>query len=70
MAGNGLIKLLRCTSSSRANSTAILLDGQPMVEKDTNLIYVGDGITEARNLTPYGGGGHNNPLILSNGGLL
>lgn len=57
MAGNNLIKLLRCTSTTRANSTEILLDGQPLVEQDTHLIYVGDGTTEAKNLTPYGGGG-------------
>ena len=57
MAGNNLVKLLRCTSTTRANSTEILLNGQPLVEQDTHLIYVGDGVTEARNLTPYGGGG-------------
>ena len=54
MAGNNLIKLLRCTSTTRANSTEILLDGQPLVEQDTRLMYVGDGVTEAKNLTPYG----------------
>lgn len=57
MAGNGLIKLLRCNSTTRINSTEILLDGQPLVEQDTHLLYVGDGVTEAKNLTPYGGGG-------------
>ena len=57
MAGNNLIKLLRCTSTTRANSTEILLNGQPLVEQDTHLMYVGDGVTKARNLTPYGGGG-------------
>ena len=57
MAGNNLIKLLRCTSTTRANSTEILLNGQPLVEQDTHLMYVGDGVTEAKNLTPYGGGG-------------
>lgn len=57
MAGNNLIKMLRCTSTSRATSSDILLDGQPMYEKDTNLLYVGDGVTQAKNLTPCGGGG-------------
>lgn len=56
MAGNGLIKLLRCNSTTRTNSTEILLNGQPLVEQDTHLLYVGDGVTEAKNLTPYGGG--------------
>lgn len=57
MAGNNLIKMLRCTSTSRATSSEILLDGQPMYEKDTNLLYVGDGVTQAKNLQPIADGG-------------
>ena len=57
MAGNGLIKMLRCNSTSRANSSDILLDGQPMYEKDTNSLYVGDGVTQAKNLQPIASGG-------------
>ena len=65
MAGNGLIKLLRCTSTTRANSTKVLLDGQPLVEQDTHLIYVGDGVTEAKNLTPYGAQLRDNCVLYS-----
>ena len=57
MAGNNLIKMLRCNSTSRANSSDILLDGQPMYEKDTNSLYVGDGVTQAKNLQPIASGG-------------
>ena len=57
MAGNNLIRMLRCNSTSRATSSDILLDGQPMYEKDTNSLYVGDGVTQAKNLQPIANGG-------------
>ena len=57
MAGNNLIRMLRCNSTSRATSSDILLDGQPMYEKDTNSLYVGDGVTQAKNLQPIASGG-------------
>ena len=57
MAGNNLIRMLRCNSTSRAASSDILLDGQPMYEKDTNSLYVGDGLTQAKNLQPKASGG-------------
>lgn len=50
MAGNNLVQFMRCTSSVRANSTKILLPSQPLYEKDTRKLYIGDGVTEARNL--------------------
>lgn len=44
------IKLLRSNSTTRASSQRVLEDGQPLYEKDTNKLYVGDGTTQAKNL--------------------
>lgn len=44
------IKLLRGNSTTRASSQRVLEDGQPLYEKDTNKLYVGDGTTQAKNL--------------------
>ena len=44
------IKLLRGNSTTRASSQTVLEDGQPLYEKDTNKLYVGDGTTQAKNL--------------------
>ena len=52
MAGNNSIQILRCNSTSRGSSSAILLEGQPMYETDTGLFYVGDGSTNASALNP------------------
>ena len=57
MVGNGLIRMLRCTSTSRANSTSVLLEGQPMYETDTKYFYIGDGTTQAKSLQPISSGG-------------
>ena len=57
MAGNGLIKMLRCTSTSRASSNDVLLEGQPMYETDTKYFYIGDGTTQAKSLQPISSGG-------------
>ena len=51
-AGNNSIQILRCTSSVRSSSTTVLSEGQPMIETDTNRLYVGDGSTQAKNLKP------------------
>lgn len=45
------IKLLRGNSTTRASSQRVLDDGQPLYEKDTNKLYVGDGTTQAKNLS-------------------
>lgn len=45
------IKLLRSNSTTRASSQRVLDDGQPLYEKDTNKLYVGDGTTQAKNLS-------------------
>lgn len=57
MAGNGLIRMLRCNSASRASSSSVLLEGQPMYETDTKYFYIGDGTTQAKNLEPISSGG-------------
>ena len=44
------IKLLRGNSTTRASSQRVLEDGQPLYEKDTHKLYVGDGTTQAKNL--------------------
>lgn len=44
------IKLLRGNSTTRASSQTVLEDGQPLYEKDTHKLYVGDGTTQAKNL--------------------
>ena len=44
------IKLLRSNSTTRASSQRVLEDGQPLYEKDTHKLYVGDGTTQAKNL--------------------
>ena len=44
------IKILRGNSTTRASSQRVLEDGQPLHEKDTNKLYVGDGTTQAKNL--------------------
>ena len=45
------IKLLRGNSTTRASSQRVLDDGQPLYEKDTHKLYVGDGTTQAKNLS-------------------
>lgn len=44
------IKILRGNSTTRASSQTVLEDGQPLYEKDTHKLYVGDGTTQAKNL--------------------
>ena len=44
------VKLLRGNSTTRASSQRVLEDGQPLYEKDTHKLYVGDGTTQAKNL--------------------
>ena len=44
------VKILRGNSTTRASSQIVLEDGQPLYEKDTNKLYVGDGTTQAKNL--------------------
>ena len=44
------IKILRGNSTTRASSQRVLEDGQPLYEKDTHKLYVGDGTTQAKNL--------------------
>ena len=44
------VKILRGNSTTRASSQRVLEDGQPLYEKDTNKLYVGDGTTQAKNL--------------------
>ena len=46
------IQFLRGTKSKVAASTKVLADGQPLYEKDTNKLKVGDGSTQAKSL-PY-----------------
>lgn len=45
------IQILRGNSTTRASSQTVLEDGQPLYEKDTNKLYVGDGTTQAKNLS-------------------
>lgn len=45
------IQVMRTTSDARNASERVLVDGQPLYEKDTNHLYVGDGSTQAKNLT-------------------
>ena len=45
------VKLLRGNSTTRASSQRVLEDGQPLYEKDTHKLYVGDGTTQAKNLS-------------------
>lgn len=44
------IQVKRCTKESRAQSTQVLEAGQPLWERDTNALYVGDGTTQAKQL--------------------
>ena len=44
------VKILRGNSTTRASSQRVLEDGQPLYEKDTHKLYVGDGTTQAKNL--------------------
>lgn len=46
------IQFLRGTKSKVAASTKVLADGQPLYEKDTHKLKVGDGSTQAKSL-PY-----------------
>lgn len=46
------IQFLRGTKSKVTASTKVLSDGQPLYEKDTHKLKVGDGSTEAKSL-PY-----------------
>ena len=46
------IQFLRGTHSKVAASTKVLADGQPLYEKDTHKLKVGDGSTQAKSL-PY-----------------
>lgn len=46
------IQFLRGTKSNVTASTKVLADGQPLYEKDTNKLKVGDGITKVNSL-PY-----------------
>lgn len=46
------IQFLRGTKSKVTASTKVLADGQPLYEKDTHKLKVGDGSTEAKSL-PY-----------------
>lgn len=46
------IQFLRGTKSKVAASTRVLADGQPLYEKDTHKLKVGDGSTQAKSL-PY-----------------
>ena len=54
MAGNGLIQILRGTTSSLKGSREILLDGQILYDKTAKKLYVGDGTTDIQTIT--GGG--------------
>ena len=47
-----MIQFLRGTSAQRANHTEVSTIGQPIFETDTNLLYVGDGVTAIRDLIP------------------
>ena len=49
------LQLLRCTQEKRKESNTILLIGQLMWETDTRCLYIGDGVTEAKNLSPIAG---------------
>lgn len=51
MAGNNAIQFLRGNSTKRAASTEVALAGQPIFETDTNKLYIGDGVTQIKNLT-------------------
>ena len=52
MAGNNSLQFLRGTSSAIDSSTEIALDGQPIYNKTTHQLLMGDGSTQIRNLEP------------------
>lgn len=54
MAGNNAIQFLRGNSIKREASTEVALAGQPVFETDTNKLYIGDGVTEIKDLTAIG----------------
>lgn len=45
------IQILRGNSTTRASSERVLEVGQPLYETDTHKLYVGDGTTQAKNLS-------------------
>ena len=47
-----MIQVKRTTSQVRKASSIILDDGQPLYEKDTKLLFFGDGETPAKSLSP------------------
>ncbi len=44
------IQFKRSTEASRAESEVILEQGQPLYTTDANMLYIGDGVTEAKDL--------------------
>ena len=47
-----MIQVKRTTSQVRKTSSIVLYDGQPLYEKDTKLLFFGDGDTLAKSLSP------------------
>ena len=47
-----MIQVKRTTSQVRKVSSIVLDDGQPLYEKDTKLLFFGDGDTLAKSLSP------------------
>lgn len=51
MAGNNAIQFLRGTSSQISSSTQVALAGQPVYDLTNRYLYIGDGVTQIKNLT-------------------
>lgn len=58
MAGNNTIQILRTANlAASANRTQVLADGQPLYDKATGKLFIGDGSTQAQSLSPIRVGG-------------
>ena len=52
MAGNDSLQFARGAKSNLENSSQVPVDGQPVYDKTTNRLFVGDGTTPLKTLTP------------------
>lgn len=60
MAGNNSIQILRAANlASSANRTQVPLAGQPLYDQTTRKLFVGDGTTQAQDLSPITAGNLN-----------
>ena len=67
MAGNSAIQILRTANlASSANRTQVLADGQPLYDKATGKLFIGDGSKQAASLTAITAGKVNEYTIYLN----